>query len=347
MLNKAFMNHAPATITRRPPVYHGGDLAWAAREYPDAPQPWLDLSTGINPWPYPLPPLEAALWTRLPDAALDRHLRQAAARCYRVADAGAVVAAPGSQALIQMLPRLRPPGQVAVLGPTYGEHAACWAAAGHDVAGIADLDTMPRRCDVLVLTNPNNPDGRILPPARLLALAAELQARGGWLVLDEAFADVAPAASLAAAGAAGVIVLRSFGKFFGLAGLRLGFAIATPELAAAISGALGPWAVSGPAAAIGAAALADTAWIAATRARLGRAAAALDALLGRHGIEVQGGTDLFRLVATNEADRLFDSLCRQGIFTRRFPAEPRWLRFGLPADAARLEAALVGFKDAA
>ncbi len=351
VLNKMFpeistngMQQAPSSLTRQPPVYHGGDLAWAMRDYPDAPLPWLDLSTGVNPSPYPFAPPPAALWQRLPDAALDRRLRQAAADCYGVSDSAAVVAAPGSQALIQLLPRLRAPGQVAVLGPTYEEHAACWAAAGHDVLCITDLAALPRRCDCLVLTNPNNPDGRILPPVQLLALAEQLQERGGWLVVDEAFADVAPTASLAThAGAPGLIVLRSFGKFFGLAGLRLGFAIAEPSLAAAVTAALGPWAVAGPTAWIAAAALADADWIAATRGRLHAAATALDALFHRRGITVLGGTDLFRLVATKQADRLFDRLCRHGIYVRRFPSQPQWLRFGLPADAtamARLGVAL-------
>ena len=340
------MNHAPHRVAGSPPVYHGGDLGWAARAYPDAPRPWLDLSTGINPWPYPFAPPPAALWARLPDAALHRHLGAAAAGHYGIADPAMLVAAPGSQALIQWLPRLRPPGQVAVLAPTYGEHVPCWAAAGHDVIRVETIAALPPRCDCLVLTNPNNPDGRILPPEDLLAASAALRGRGGWLVVDEAFADVAPGASLAArAGTPGVILLRSFGKFFGLAGLRLGFAVAEPALAAAIAAALGAEAVSGTAAAIAAAAFADRDWIAATRRRLQGAAAALDDLLRRHDIAVIGGTDLFRLAATKHAPRLFDRLGRHGIFVRRFGAAPDWLRFGLPAEAAalaRLAAALAG-----
>jgi len=340
------MNHVPRHVAGPAPVYHGGDLGSAAREFAAAPRPWLDLSTGINPWPHAFTPPPPDLWARLPDAALGRRLRQAAAGHYGVADPALLVAAPGSQALIQWLPRLRPPGQVAVLAPTYGEHAACWAAAGHEVMAIDSLAALPPCCDGLVLSNPNNPDGRILPPEELLAASAALRARGGWLVVDEAFADVAPAASLAArAGTPGVILLRSFGKFFGLAGLRLGFAVAEPSVAATVAAALGPWAVSGPAAAVAVAAFADRDWIAATRRRLSAAAAALDTLLLRHDVAVIGGTDLFRLAATKDAARLFDRLCRHGIFVRRFDAAPDWLRFGLPADAAaaaRLDAALAG-----
>jgi cobalamin biosynthetic protein CobC len=342
------MTYAPPASHRTAPVYHGGDLGWADARYADAPRPWLDLSTGINPWPYPLAPPPTELWARLPSAALGERLRQAAALAYGAIDPAAIVSAPGSQALIQWLPRLRSRSSVAVLGPTYGEHAAAWTAAGHVVQIVSDINAAPNTCAVVVLGNPNNPDGRVIARDRLSPLADKLAERGGWLVIDEAFADVAPEASLAAeAHRPGRIVLRSFGKFFGLAGLRLGFALAEPSVAAALTAALGPWAVSGPAAWIGATALADRAWIAATRSRLAAATRMLDVVFEKHRVQIVGGTDLFRLIAAADAEPLFDSLCRHGIFARRFPQAPTWLRFGLPADdtaMARLDRALAEWR---
>jgi cobalamin biosynthetic protein CobC len=320
---------------------HGGRLIAARRAFPDAPAPFLDLSTGINPHPYPLPDLRPAAFTRLPEPEEVAALEAAAAAAYGVADPARVVAAPGTQALIQVLPRLLPQRVVAVPGPTYAGHARAWREAGARV--IEGVE--PGAADASVLCNPNNPDGRRLPAAHLLATVPR-----GLLVVDEAFVDLEPdAATLSLApqagqpGAEAVVVLRSFGKTYGLAGLRLGFAVAAPDLAAALRTALGPWAVSGPAIAAGLAALADAPWRGAMGARLAREAAALDACLRAAGLDIVGGTVLFRLAAGAQAPSLREALGRAGILVRHFAAEPRWLRFGLPADDAawaRLQRAL-------
>ena len=320
-----------------PRAFHGGDLGWAEDRFGKPDRSWIDLSTGINPWPYPVGPIAADAWTRLPDARAEADLRAAATHYHGAPDPACVVPAPGSQALIQLLPRLRPPGRVAVLGPTYGEHAPCWRAAGHDVWTIGG-DDLDGAWDVVVLTNPNNPDGATRSPEFLEALAHHLDARSGWLVIDEAFADVAPELSMAAAtDRPGVIVTRSFGKFFGLAGLRLGCALAAPDLARRIAAALGPWAVSGPAIEIAARAYRDEAWIDATRDRLAAAARRLDAVLGEAGLAPAGGTTLFRFVDHPAAPDLFRSLGGHGIAARHFPDRPSWLRLGLPPDEAALD----------
>ncbi len=307
--------------------------------FPGAPGPFLDLSTGINPHSYPLPRLPDAALTRLPDPEDVAALEAIAARAYGVADPALVVAAPGTQALIQVLPLLFAQPSIAVLGPTYAEHAATWRRAGaavRDAADLADLAAV----SAAVLCNPNNPDGRCWPAEAVLAAAP-----GGLLVVDEAFADLEdPGLSIASyLPRPGVVVLRSFGKTYGLAGLRLGFALAAPAEAAALRAALGPWAVSGPAIAAGCAALADTAWRERMRARLAGEAAALDEMLTAAGLRVIGGTRLFRLAAHDEAAALFDRLGRAGILVRRFADRPGWLRFGLPGTpeaGARLRAAL-------
>ncbi len=325
---------------------HGGDLAHAEQLFGRPKDGWIDLSTGINPWPYPLPDIQPEAWSRLPSAAALDALIASAAACYGAPTAEAVVAAPGTQALIQVLPSLWPDRRVAVVGPTYGEHARCWRDGGHPVALCADPLKAAESGDIVVVTNPNNPDGRRLEPDLLHRIADDLSGRDGLLIVDEAFADLVPALSLAPdADRPARVVLRSFGKFYGLAGVRLGFAIAEPRIASRIRRALGPWAVSGPALAIGAHALADRSWADDTRRRLAQAGDRLSALLREAGLEILGGTGLFVLAAHPQAATLFEQLGRAGIFVRGFPDEPRWLRFGLPADErseARLRAALRG-----
>jgi cobalamin biosynthetic protein CobC len=311
-------------------VPHGGDLDAARREFPAAPEPWIDLSTGINPLPYPLPDLPLEVWQRLPERAEMSRLAVTAARAYGAADAGMVAAAPGTQALIQLLPRLRTRCRVAILGPTYAEHAICWRREGHDVEVVPRSEAL-RDADVAVIVNPNNPTGRLVGRAQLHQIAADLKGRGGLLVVDEAFIDVMdPAASLVPQLPPATIVLRSFGKTYGLAGLRLGFALAEAPLARRIGALLGPWAVSGPAITIAERALSDAAWLLAARERLARDAAHLDGLLRGAGCEIVGGTPLFRLAAHPAAQQLRQRLGSHGTHVRRFADQPSWLRFGLP-----------------
>jgi cobalamin biosynthetic protein CobC len=307
-------------------IVHGGGLIAARAMFPMAPEPWIDLSTGINPLPYPVPALRPEVYHRLPEPEEVRQLEAVAARAYGVADPHMVVAASGTQVLISLLPYLLRPGRVAIVGPTYAEHAAAWAAAGNAVSVVADpaaLDGAP----AAVLCNPNNPDGRRSYGAELAALAR----RVGVLIVDEAFADLEePGLSLAPTLPSNAIVLRSFGKTYGLAGLRLGFALASLSMACTIRNALGPWAVSGAAVAFGTAALANAAWLDATRARLQADVARLDALLTQAGFRVAGGTLLFRLAQHVRAAAVFDRLGQSGILVRRFETEPSWLRFGIP-----------------
>jgi cobalamin biosynthesis protein CobC len=317
---------------RAVPLAHGGDLAAARRQFPDAPEPWIDLSTGINPNSYPLPQLPSALFARLPDSAALGRLAAAATAAYGAPSPDHVVAAPGTQILLPVVAALVASGRARVLGPTYAEHVRAAALAGHDAREVPAFEQLAD-ADLAVVVNPNNPDGRIIGKDALLALADAHRGRGGLLVVDEAFSDVAPAdASLGAhVGDGNVVVLRSFGKFFGLAGLRLGFALAAPQLAARLQASLGPWAVSGPAIAIGEAALADTAWIEATRTALDLAARRLDELLTSAGLHIVGGTALFRLAQTPTAAALFHHLGGVGILVRGFAEHPAWLRFGLPS----------------
>lgn len=331
------------------PLLHGGGLAAARRLFADAPQPFIDLSTGINPYSYPLPPLLPDLFTRLPDPAALAQVATVAAQSYGAPSPAHVVPAPGTQILLPLTAALLGPGRAAVLAPTYREHARAAALAGHRVNEVLDLDAT-REAMLVIVTNPNNPDGRMLDKNELIALAKRLAIRGGLLVVDEAFMDVGPRdASLAGeVGRNAIVVLRSFGKFFGLAGIRLGFALAAPPLAARLSAKLGPWAVSGPALAIGATALADRTWIEEARNRLTAAADRLKTILLSAGIEIVGGTALFQLARMPAASELFHHLGRAGILVRSFPEHSSWLRFGLPGTEkawARLQKAMAAYAD--
>lgn len=298
------------------PIAHGGDLDAAERSFPEAPRPWLDLSTGINPVAYPCPPLDASAFRRLPSSADLAGLLTAAAGAYGVADPACIAAAPGTQILIETLPRLRAPGRVAILGPTYAEHAAAWQRAGHAATTVGSLEEAGDAA-VVVVVNPNNPDGRIVAGPVLRALADGLAARGGLLVVDEAFADLEPVESLGPSLRPGLVVLRSFGKTYGLAGIRLGFALARPDLVGRIVEALGPWAVSGPALAIGRVALADADWRRGAGEERGADAARLDRMILRAGGTLVGGTCLFRTAAFPDAHGLYRRLGEAGIYVRR------------------------------
>lgn len=297
---------------------------------------WLDLSTGINARPYPLPPLSPRAWAALPTRAETAALEEAARAAYGTT--AEAVALPGAQAAIQLVPHLVLQGTARVLGPTYNEHAGALQDAGWRVTEVAAPEALAG-ADLAVVVNPNNPDGRRHSPEALRALAEGV----GLLVVDESFADPEPALSLAPALPPRTLVLRSFGKFYGLAGLRLGFALAPPDLAARLRALAGPWPVSGPAIEIGGQALADRAWQAETVARLDAGAAQLDALAIAAGWRLVGGTPLFRTYATADARAAQEALAAHRIWTRAFPYSSIWLRLGLPADQhgwGRLAAAL-------
>lgn len=307
---------------------HGGGIDAALARFGGARADWLDLSTGINPRPYPLGTLTASAWSALPDRGAMLALERAARTFWRVPEGAMVLAAPGASSLIARLPGLMRPGRVHVPGPTYNEHAASFAAHGWEVCDAADNP------QARVIVHPNNPTGRFYGAGDLGAPMT---------VIDESFCDVAPERSLVAEAARpGVILLKSFGKFWGLAGLRLGFAIGPGDLIARLAEMLGPWPVSGPALELGARALNDPGWARETRVRLNEDAARLDATLRRAGADILGGTALFRLVRVDDARAWHDRLAEERILVRVFPWADDLIRLGLPdGDGwARLEAAL-------
>ena len=311
---------------------HGGGVDAACARWGGARGDWLDLSTGINPVPYPLPAFAPGDWAALPEAAATAALEAAARGFWGVPDGAAVLAAPGASALIAGIPALVPPGRAAIPAPTYNEHGRAFRAAGWQVGPSGGAEAR-------VIVHPNNPDGRVWTVETALAGLAP----SAMLVIDESFCDVMPERSLVhLASRPNTVVLKSFGKFWGLAGLRLGFAIGDPAVIARLADLLGPWQVSGPALRIGAAALADPQWADITRARLVQDAGRLDQLVTAKGADLLGGTSLFRLYRVDDAAAWQDRLAQGHVWSRIFPYAGDWLRLGLPAPDrwAQVEAAL-------
>ncbi|CAN5719810.1 threonine-phosphate decarboxylase CobD [soil metagenome] len=331
---------------------HGGRLKQASEQYGIPLENWIDLSTGINPNSCPVPVVPSSVWHRLPES--DGKLHIAAAHYY-----GSQLLLPvaGTQAALKSLPLLRELGQAAMLHPSYNEHCHAWKLAGHEVRLIpsesyqsaqSEIEKHIDRLDVLLVCNPNNPTGITFPISDLERWRENLARRGGWLIVDEAFMDVSPQFSLVSSvGSAGLIVLRSLGKFFGLAGARVGFVFACKEVLDALSEQLGPWTISGPARFVATAALEDITWQRQARADLIARSERLGQLLLSARIQTTGATTFFHWMESPSAFSLHKFLARQGILTRFF-SDPSSLRFGLPgaeSEWRQLEAASHGWLD--
>lgn len=307
---------------------HGGNLDAAVARFGGTRSDWIDLSTGINPIAFPIPEIPDDAWTALPDKAALERLHDAARRFWHVPEGAGVLAVPGASAAIAHIPLLAPLGRVCIPAPTYNEHAASFTDTGWKVVQKGN------DCSASVHVHPNNPDGRVWQVQDLT---------GGLRIIDESFCDVSPDATLISeASVPGTLILKSFGKFWGLAGVRLGFVIGDPELLVRLSQMLGPWSVAGPALHIGAAALEDRPWADKTRHRLQIDVDRLDGLVTKQGATVVGGTSLFRLYDVENAADFQERLAQHHIWSRIFPYNPRWLRLGLPGAGGwdRLSAAL-------
>jgi len=295
---------------------HGGGLDAAMAVYGGTRNQWLDLSTGINPTPFPAPEIPPHFWQVLPDSSAQTTLLNAARKFWQVPQSADIIATSGVSQLIAMIPSLQSAGQVEIIRPTYNEHAAAFNAAGWNVSDSGE---------VRVVVHPNNPDGRIHK------ITTRDTAKTKLTIIDESFCDVMPDQSLIElTSQSNVIVLKGLGKFWGLAGMRLGFAISSPALIQQMTDRIGPWAVSGPAQFIGAAALSDYNWATQTRTRLANDSIRMDKLMKGFGHTSLGGTDLFRLYETTDAMALQTKLGKNLVWSRTFPYSTSWLRLGLP-----------------
>ena len=316
---------------------HGGRLCVARALYPQVGAAWIDLSTGINPTAYPAPRATKQARGRLPEPAALRELEMTAGAAFGVNATANVAAVGGTESAVRLLPHVLAVDKAFVVEPTYASHSSAWRNSAVASSGVR-FEELPERCDsatAITIVNPNNPDGRVVDRATLQHLHDRVARGGGVLIVDEAFADVDPAISVAdiAGGdsAPRMVVLRSFGKFFGLAGLRLGFVIAAPPIIQSLRGLLGDWPVCVDAIAAGMRAYADQSWMTRTREQLRRQAQRMDGVLSGAGFRIVGGTSLYRLAAAPDAKQRFSRLLSQGVLSRPFAHDATLLRFGLPA----------------
>ena len=327
-------------------LFHGGDIQSASAIYGRDPCQWVDLSTGINQHSYPIPKIEQSAWHQLP--YLSPKLTTAAASYY---GAHGCLASSGSQAIIQLLPSILHHlgnARAAWLPDVgYQEHRHAWSKCG-DINTYSGLDgaLAAKQIDAalednlighLLIINPNNPTGERFTPQKLRAWAQKLLASNGFLVVDEAFIDTTPSASLLTEPLAkNVVVLRSVGKFFGLAGIRLGFTFADESVLEQLAKEMGPWIVNGPAQTVAIAALSDTLWQSNMRTTLASQSLqqhniwqpAMTALGAYHA----GSHELFRsfIMAPKLAKKLHQSAAKNGILIRlvTIDSATSLLRFG-------------------
>jgi cobalamin biosynthetic protein CobC len=308
-------------------LHHGGNLLEASKRWGIAPEQWLDLSTGISPISYPLPQIPDNCWHNLPQ---EEDGLEEAAQAYL--GTNHLLPLAGSQAVINLLPYLRARSRVLVLENSYLEHKRTWQLAGHEVLSTKaeSIKDALNNIDVLILTNPDNPSAHLCSCAELTALHEQLKAKDGWLILDEAFIDATPEKSMAhTAGKKGLIILRSFGKFFGLAGIRGGLIMAWPELLTTLHEKLYPWHLSGPSRFVMRTALLDKNWQEKQRVVLLKLSRRLALLLGNTGHKPIG-TALFQFIESPHAALIHNTLAENGILTRLYNDTVSGIRFGLP-----------------
>ncbi len=333
--------------TEMPMPDHGGDIIWAANTFGIPHENWLDLSTGISPWSWPCENMPIEPFRTLPPN--DDQLRETA-RKYYACDVEHILPVPGAQFLISMIPFWVKKGRVALPSIGYREHLNAWIKAGHDTVFYRDpheIFSMIEKGDLnyIVIINPNNPTSEKMSPDTVLAIQSQLRQKHGQnrlLVLDEAFSDSFPELALPNTERdSNTLVLRSFGKFFGLAGVRLGFFIANPKWLSKFRDVHGPWLVSHPALWLASRALADTPWINQQRRRIKAQSEALRGFLLEHYDDAMiRSSDLFQTVfaSADELYRDFLAFAQQGILLRyqSYGDHSAWLRFGLPGETMPL-----------
>lgn len=305
---------------------HGGQLIKASQKYGIPLEDWLDLSTGINPVSYPVKNIPASVLNQLPEN--DDRLIHAAKAYYKTQN---VLTVSGSQWAIEQLPFLFPISRVGVINPSYYEHALQWQKAGHQIIEIieGEVDNCLSDIDILIIINPNNPTGKFFSKKQLLSWHDSLQKKGGTLIIDEAFMDITPNKSLVSDNMLeSLIILRSIGKFFGLAGIRIGFVIAEPKFLLRLKKCQGLWAISNTSAWIAEQALRDLVWQKKMRLQLPVMRKKTVKWLESIGLRVSCATDLFIYVQTEEAEKIYLSLAKLGVLVRYFE-EDNSLRFGL------------------
>ena len=330
---------------------HGGDIARLECEFGCSLQNCLDLSTGLSPWSYPVPPVPDYVWQRLP---YDMTGLMASASAYYSCPPEYITPVAGVQDAICRVPYYLSNAKLSgtrlsgiassetivalpVLG--YQEYRRAWSKAGYPLVfyqNLSELQQLVLRNSSMhvVIINPNNPSASLLLAEDLLALQQQLLGKG-YLIVDEAFMDVSENQSLSSfAHLDNLIVLRSFGKFFGLAGVRLGFTLGGGDLIEQLRADVNPWGVSYPAIWLGAQALKDNAWCQQQRQRITIQANQLLPLIRDKISPDTTSAGLFLTVIGKQAllGAIYQRAVKEGILLRYDTLDHHraWLRIGLP-----------------
>jgi len=337
-------------------IIHGGQLSKVAKQFGIPEQEWLDLSTGIAPFSYAIPAISEKIWQDLP--TISPSLIRAAQQYYQAKFCWPVA---GSQQLIEKLPSLWNDKNSAIESGKkqhaylpkvgYKEHQRAWSLAGYQIHFYQDaLPDNIEKNSIVVVINPNNPLTDTFSIQQLTQLKAHCQQQKALLIIDEAFADIFPSefsfvphltnynennndsANDNENESDDLIVLRSFGKFFGLAGIRIGFACTTEIWRDIIKESIGPWSINGPALFIAEQALQDTQWQIEQSLRLEKYSKKLQELLKLHlpNASIKANA-LFITVFLDNAASVYEKLCQQGVYVR-LTDEQNALRFGVGND---------------
>ena len=321
------------------PGVHGSVTLGELRALGLCPKDVLDFSANINPYG-PSPAVRAAVRDAPFDCYPDRDCLELTAALAEFEGVAPERLLPGNGASeligLSALAFVKPDRRVLVLGPTYCEYARAAALLGGCVAewvAREENNFVPEpeqiagwleavRPHVVFLCNPNNPTGAVLPPETIAAWARRHPRT--LFVVDEAYLPFATGLGSALSGE-NVLVLRSMTKDFGLAGLRLGYAIGDERTIALLRRVQPPWSVNTPAQAAGVAALRDTPYHQRCLELIAQAKQHLVAGLARLGFAPVPSATHFFLVRVGDGAAFRTALLRRGVAVRDCAS------FGLPA----------------
>ena len=304
-------------------IQHGGDIDLAIKKYGGQRADWIDLSTGINRTSYPWQESVKVELRDLPSSKLLMGLEKAASRAYKVAEGTDTAAVQGAQQIISLLPIcLKNYNSVAILGPTYNEYEKAFKSSGIKAETVSEVSKLSSS-DIAIIVNPNNPTGKVIAEEILDDLSKKVRI----LIIDESFKMFS---SRRIQKFDNVIQINSLGKFFGLAGVRLGFVSGPSDFIKSVREMLGPWPISSIAAEIGIIALNDTTWISEMEKILLEGSNVLHKACSTKNWKLVGKTNLFHTYATSSCLEVEEQFAAHYIWIRTFDYSQTWIRLGIP-----------------
>jgi len=311
-------------------IQHGGDIDLAIKKYGGKREDWVDLSTGINGTSYPWQESINVELRNLPSNKILMNLEKAAARAYKIAESADTAAVSGAQQIINLLPIcLKSCNSVTILGPTYSEYEKAFKSSGIKTQTVSEVSKLSSS-DIAIIVNPNNPTGKVIADEMLEDLSKKVRI----LIIDESFKMFSTRRTL---NFSNIIQINSLGKFFGLAGIRLGFVSGPSDFIKAVKEMLGPWPVSSLAAEIGIVALNDRVWISEMEKLLVTESNALHEACNSRNWELVGRTSLFHTYATSSCLEVEKQFAAHGIWVRTFDYSETWVRLGIPTSENQWE----------